>query len=181
MGNGKKFVCSAVVVLAIVALLMGGCGGGRAETNVPKVYRQEHIERVAVLPFGNDHFTDKVIEKLVEHSKWQVIDRANLDRILKEQDLQHTEKFDAETAVEVGKLSGVDLVIFGDYRGIYAAATAKAIDVTTGEYLAYKTVDLSECDDEDMDCKADLTVATLLPHRFSGKQRVEFNPKKSKK
>jgi hypothetical protein len=131
MENAKKFVCLGVVVLAIVALFVGGCGTGDSgkKITMPKVYRQEHIKRVAVLSFGNDNFTDKLIEELVNNSKWQVIDRVNLDRILKEQDLQNTEQFDKDTAVEVGRISGVDLVIFGDYRGIYDVAVVKAIDV----------------------------------------------------
>jgi len=177
MGNGKKFVCSGVVVLAIIGLLMAGCGpGGKGEIVVPKVYKQDHIERVAVLDFGNDNFTDKIIEKLVELSKWQVIDRVNLDRILEEQNLQQTAQFDKETAVEIGKLAGVDLVIFGDYRGANMLVTAKAIDVRTGEYLAYKSTDLSMCYEDDMDCKANLTLTNLLPHRFIGRNKVEFNP-----
>ncbi len=176
MGNGKKFVCSVVVVLAIVGLFMAGCGPQKGGIITPKVYKQDHIERVAVLPFGNVVFTDKLTEKLVEHSKWQVIDRANLDRILEEQNLQQTVQFDDETAVEFGKLAGVDLVIFGDYRGAAMVATAKAVDVQTGEYLAYKVTDLSGCYEEDMDCKVELTLTDLLPHRFIGKRKVEFNP-----
>ncbi len=180
MGNGKKFVCSVVVVLAIVGLFMAGCGPKKGPIVTPKVYMQDHIERVAVLPFGNVVFTDKMIEKLVEHSKWQVIDRANLDRILEEQNLQRTTQFDGETAVAFGKLAGVDLVVFGDYRGASMVVTAKAIDVETAEYLAYKVTDISGCYEEDMDCKAELTLTDLLPHRFIGK-KVEFNPKPKRK
>jgi len=179
MGNGKKFVCSVVVALAIVGLFMAGCGPQKIVT--PKVYRQEYIERVAVLPFGNAAFTDKMTEKLVEHSKWQVIDRANLDSILDEQNLQRTAQFDGETAVEFGKLAGVDLVIFGDYRGATMTVTTKAVDVETAEYLACKVTDLSGCYEEDMDCKADLALTDLLPHRFIGKSKVEFNPKPKRK
>jgi hypothetical protein len=182
MENGKKFVCSGVVVLAIVALFVGGCGVGDSgkDITMPKVYKQEHIERVAVLSFGNDNFTDKLIEKLVDNSKWQVIDRVNLDRILKEQNLQQTQQFDKDTAVEVGKIAGVDLVIFGDYRGTYDIAVVKAIDVSTGEYLAYKVADLSNCYEEDMDCRADVAATALLPHRISNKG-IEINPPKPKK
>ena len=177
MGNGKKFVCSVVVVLAIVGLFMAGCGeGGKGAIVIPKVYKHDYIERVAVLPFGNVVFTDKMIEKLVELSKWEIIDRANLDRILEEQNLQQTERFDDATAVEFGKLAGVDLVVFGDYRGASMVVTAKAIDVETGEYLAYKVTDISRCYEDDMDCKANLTLTNLLPHRFIGKSKVEFNP-----
>lgn len=186
MENGKKFVCSVVVVLAIVGLFMSGCtpgGGGRSrgkEITMPKVYKQEHIERVAVLSFGNDNFTDKMIEKLVDNSKWQIIDRVNLDRILKEQDLQRTDEFDEETAVEIGKIAGVDLVVFGDYRATYSIAVVKAIDVATGEYLSYRVADLSRCYEEDLDCQADVAVTALLPHRISDKS-VEINPPKPKR
>jgi hypothetical protein len=182
MGKGKKFVCSVVVVLAIVGLFMAGCGPQKGAIVTPKVYRQDHIERVAVLPFGNVVFTDKMIEKLVEHSKWQVIDRANLDRILEEQNLQRTTQFDDETAVAFGKLAGVDLVIFGDYRGHIMTVTSKAVDIETAEYLAYNVTNVGICYEEDIDCQAELALTNLLPHRFIGKKgKVEFNPKPKRK
>lgn len=180
MENWKKFVCVGVVVFVAISLMVCGCDGTSSKKGItiPKVYKNDKIVRVAVLSFGNDNFTDKIIENLVINSKWQVIDRAHLDRILKEQDLQQTEQFDKETAVEIGKLSGVDLVVFGEYRGASSMAIVKAIDVTTAEYLAYQVTDLSKCDEEDVQCQANLTTTALLPNKVRGKTTVEFNPKK---
>ena len=101
---------------------------------------------------------------------------------MKEQDLQQTEQFDKDTAVEIGKLAGVDLVVFGDYRSASATAIVKAIDVTTAEYLAYQVTDISNCDEEDQKCQADLATTAILPNRVYKKgTMVEFNPKRKKK
>ena len=182
MENCKKFVCVGVVVFVVIGLMVCGCEpSGKKGINVPKVYKYDKIERVAVLSFGNDNFTDKILENLVYESKWQIIDRANLDRILKEQDLQQTEQFDKDTAVAIGKLAGVDLVVFGEYRSTSEVAIVKAIDVMTAEYLAYQVTDISRCDEEDIKCQADLTTTALLPSRIYKKKMVEFNPKKKKK
>jgi hypothetical protein len=105
----------------------------------PEVYDLERIKRVAVLPFGNGELTDRMIEAIVHHSRWTVVDRADLKKIIDEQDLQTTSLFDQKTAVKLGKLVGANMVIFGEsYEN---RIVVKAVDVETGKYLVYKNVD----------------------------------------
>lgn len=105
----------------------------------PRVSQSPTIRSVAVLGFGNKDVDDGVLESLVNFSGWRIMDRATLGRIIAEQDLQHSGRFDDATAVRIGKLSGVQLVLLGEPKGSNGC-TLKGIDVETGQYLVYKTV-----------------------------------------
>jgi TolB-like protein len=54
------------------------------------------------------------IEINVSGKKIQLIERAQLNKILKEQNLQAGKSFDKNTAVKVGKLLGVNFILIGD-------------------------------------------------------------------
>ena len=120
------------------------------ETGRPPIYERAGIRRIAVLTFGDRAFTDYMAELLVHHSRWHVMDRASLDRIIREQQLQQSHLFDPATAARLGKLAGVDLVVLGEYhagsepaRDEHAARViVKAIDVETAEFLAYKNIEI---------------------------------------
>lgn len=146
----------------VIITLLGGCTSIKYESGRPGIYKNEGIKRVAVLGFGHEQFTDEVLERLVGRSKWQLIDRFTLDKILREQDLQHGGRFDKGTAVRIGKLSGVDMVIFGTYYG--SKATLKAIDVETAEYLKYKTISFSGMNS--IGFKAAFLCAYLMPWKI---------------
>jgi len=126
----------AALAACLAAVAVAGCA--TYEQGRPAFYDDPAIERVAVWGFGEEEFTDTVAEVLVHYSRWSVINRNDIEDIIEEQDLQHTERFDAETAVQVGKLAGVDAVVYGNYDD--ERATVKAINVETGRYLAYRNV-----------------------------------------
>ena len=77
-------------------------------------------ERISVLPFTGwggqyDHkkftnaLTDKIVTRIIESHRFSVIDRQNLDRIMKEQKLQLSSGIvDQSTAIRVGKVLGID-------------------------------------------------------------------------
>jgi len=151
-----------LVLAAIVcASVFAGCASTRWDQGRPRIYQLDYIRRVAVLGFGHDEFTDHITEILVNHSKWRVMDRATLNRIFREQNLQHSARFDKATAVRLGKLAGVNAVIFGQYQ--HRRAVVKVIDVQTGEYLVYKNVDLSKWGD-DVSFKAYYCCKHLVPY-----------------
>ena len=116
------------------------------ERHRPRIYDDATIKEVALLGFDNRHITDEVAEVLVKNSKWRVIDRDTLDRLMREQDIQATDRFDAGTAVQLGRLAGVQAVIFGEYYGTGLGradrAVLKVINVETAEYLVYETLDM---------------------------------------
>jgi len=144
------------------------------ERGVPDVYKNNGIKRIAVFPFGNEIFTDLFTEKLVNNSKWSVIDRSNLEIILKEQQLQMSGLIDETTAVSIGEIAGLDMVILGEYRT--KSVVIKAIDVETAQYLVYENVDLHITSflenlagyesTPDTNLKSAFAVTTLLPYEI---------------
>ena len=67
-------------------------------------------------PYLNDgeHIAKRIESALVKSFKFTVVERAQIDELLKEQKFQYPGAVDADTAVKVGKLIGVDAVFFGE-------------------------------------------------------------------
>jgi len=68
--------------------------------------------------FGTDQDVGKGIsllleQKLVQDSKYRVIDRNSLDKILKEQNFSNSDRADASTAAKIGHILGVSAIITG--------------------------------------------------------------------
>lgn len=158
MHSRTSFAVITVLLGVLVLTLHPGCATYRQGR--PGVYDLPHIERVAVWAFGNDEFTDGVAEVLVYCSKWKVFDRLALDRILQEQALEQTTNFDTETAVRIGKLAGVNMVVFGTYAE--DRAVMKAVDIESGQYYVYKNVYFDPA--RDMDFKAWFACQHLVPY-----------------
>jgi curli biogenesis system outer membrane secretion channel CsgG len=56
---------------------------------------------------------DRLVEKLVNGGKYSVIERKALDKILKEQNFQNSDRADASTAAKLGRVLGVDAILIG--------------------------------------------------------------------
>lgn len=68
--------------------------------------------------FGTDEdigkgIADLIVEKLVQSGQYSVIERKALDKIIAEQNLSNSDRFDANTAARIGRLLGVDAMIMG--------------------------------------------------------------------
>jgi curli biogenesis system outer membrane secretion channel CsgG len=81
--------------------------------------------RVAVLEFGNkaahgnwgrvgEAAQDMFITELVKSGKYSVIDRERLDAIMREKNLSLSGDIDPRTAIQAGKLLGVEYMLFGN-------------------------------------------------------------------
>jgi len=100
--------------------------------------------------------TDLMINALIKTERFRVFERIKLDAILKEQDFQaYSGRVDPSTAVKIGKMLGVDLIVTGSVTGILfqksggiklgpvslkkssasVTMTVRAINVTTGEII----------------------------------------------
>jgi len=103
---------------------------------------------IAVLPFDVKgeaqkielSVTDKLVTQLVNLRRFKVMERAALEKVLKEQKLQTSGVVDEKTAVNVGKIAGADAIIIGDISvvGGYAKVTARVIDTETSETIVAK-------------------------------------------
>ena len=57
--------------------------------------------------------TQRLTTKLIAIDRYQVVERNNMDKILKEQKFQHSGCTDSECAVEIGQLLNSDYIIIG--------------------------------------------------------------------
>ncbi len=112
-------------------------------------------ERIGVLGFSgqvNQEYCQAAISKLTEilfvFGRYDLVERAEIERILEEQNFQVSTAVDPTSIVEVGKILGIKIAYIGnidqltaswDRRGLYYRATArvtvKVIDVQTGKIL----------------------------------------------
>ena len=98
--------------------------------------------RVAVIDFesiGDDPnigrgVTEIVRTELIKTGKYEVVERALLNKVLEEQKFQISDLVDPTKAVELGKLLGADLILTGSVVKIGTSYTinARFIDVRTG-------------------------------------------------
>ena len=79
--------------------------------------------------------TQRLTTELIFLEKYQVVERNNMDKILKEQKFQHSGCTDSECAVEIGQLLNSDYIIIGSVNkfGKTYALDARLIDVGLGK------------------------------------------------
>ena len=58
-------------------------------------------------------FADLVVNKLTQDGKFTLLERSQLDKIIKEHDQSNSDRADQATAIKLGKIAGVDRIIIG--------------------------------------------------------------------
>jgi curli biogenesis system outer membrane secretion channel CsgG len=110
-----------VVWLLLLALLAaGGCAAGPDVINAQELAR---VKTVAVLPFADapgynaqnsgQAVSGFVTTELVAWGRYKIAERSRLNSVVSEQDLQDAQLTDADAAMRIGKLLGVDAIIVG--------------------------------------------------------------------
>ncbi len=86
----------------------------------------------------DDYITDALIEAMFNTGKVKIVERSNLEAILKEQKFQASGLVNEETAKSIGKIVGVDFVCYGTLKDLdYSfSVNARVVDVETGELCA---------------------------------------------
>jgi TolB-like protein len=113
-----------------------------------------NAKRIAIIYFdnGSDNaelsrlkkgLADMLISDLSKIKMLNVVERARLEEILKEQKLNNSKEFDAATASKVGKLLGVQYILTGAFFDILGSMRidARIIDVETGKIMKSEGVD----------------------------------------
>jgi TolB-like protein len=120
------------------------------------VYSFSQTNKVAILDFENTSgkseydalgksLSNMLITDLknnIHPKKVEFYERAQLNKLLEEQKLQKSKNFDAKTAVDFGKLSGVNYVFVGAVFVLEGNCniTSKLVDVKTSKILVTKEV-----------------------------------------
>jgi len=98
--------------------------------------------RIALLPVSGDQsiareIYDNITVEFTNILVYDMVEREQLNQIIKEQKLQFSGLVDDKTAVEVGKLLGAQVIIIGDLpAGASRRLVFRALDVQTGKILA---------------------------------------------
>ena len=93
------------------------------------------LEQIGLTPQEAKILTQRLTTKLISLDKYQVVERNNMDKILKEQKFQHSGCTDSECAVEIGQLLNSDYIVMGSVNkfGSMYSIDARLIDVGQGK------------------------------------------------
>jgi len=111
----RKNQCRFVMKLGLLALLLLACATTKGIVKNP--HRLKNINRLAVFPFACDSedvgqvIADSLTTKLME-SKFQIMERSQLDRIFTEQGLSLAGVLDSKQYM-LGEIRGIDAIIVG--------------------------------------------------------------------
>lgn len=146
-------------VMILAAAVLVGC---EPEPEVMKTELVQGVQRVAVVPFADgpgahgsgETVTGFIAAELVNHGRFNLVERGELKTLMAERDLQSADVIGASEAAELGQLLSVDAVVTGtvsqfekEHTSIYAYATSvpittykvgatlRMIDVATGEVI----------------------------------------------
>lgn len=154
-----KRLSLCVVMLAVSVTAVGQSGRRIAivEANGPMARSN------AAFALAEARLTDALTAKLAGRPEFTLVDRASIDKILKEQNFQNSDRSSADTAVRIGRLLGVgQIVLVNVFDGSYTThqdvegsttrttgsvvlrANAKMIDVETGVILSQPTAAFQE-------------------------------------
>lgn len=110
-----------------------------------KNFDQSKIKRIAAFPFDDRGYSgfdkgsggtvsDWFAVELLKTGYYEVIERTQVEKILKEQMFQQTGAVDVDTAVKAGRILGVQGLLMGSAGGTSGSFTVvvKLIDVETG-------------------------------------------------
>ena len=95
------------------------------------------LEQIGLTPQEATILTQRLTTELISLDKYQVVERNNMDKILKEQKFQHSGCTDSECAVEIGQLLNADLTVIGTASKFGKTYTldCRIINVENGEAL----------------------------------------------
>ena len=161
-----------VVMLLIVSMFFAGCAPTlRVPVMRPAEINLKGINKIALGEIeGNagQAVSELLSEQLFSSGKFDILDRSNLERIMKEHNLNMSGIIDEKTAATMGKFVGASVMVFGRATGKYeltskrgkpwkdkegythvahrkkgvakVSASLKVVGLTTGKVLAMKNI-----------------------------------------
>ncbi|MBN1424837.1 peptidoglycan-binding protein [Candidatus Fermentibacteria bacterium] len=121
-----------------------------------KVQRVVPYLSVGVIPMSAPKGTEdlggliaeRMVTSLVEYQRFQVNERIQMDKVLKELKFGLTDLVDQSTAARLGKQAGVDCLVMGSVNrsGPTVEMDLRLVDTETGEVLAARSAQAPESD-----------------------------------
>ncbi|MBI5328753.1 MAG: tetratricopeptide repeat protein [Deltaproteobacteria bacterium] len=162
-----------LVCILVIGVIVSGCAPSmRVPVTRPAEINLRGINKIAIGEISGNcgqEMYDLLTSKLFESGKFDVLDRANLDKIMKEHNLTLGGAVDEKTAAKMGELVGAASLVFGNvslckyeekktvgipwtdkdggyHKAHYVTGTAKitvtfkVVGMQTGKILAAKTI-----------------------------------------
>jgi len=88
--------------------------------------------RLAVIPLENDKeqvITNSLISALTSSGKYTLVERDQIEKILKEQHLQLSDLVNYKTAIKVGSLAGAEVILFGSVKKFVSSPLYKETEL----------------------------------------------------
>lgn len=138
-------------------------------------------DNIAVFPFENKTQNDYGLTELAENEmtsllvnqkRFTVIERKDMDKILKEQHLSNSGIVDIKDALQIGKIKGIRYGVFGEItnaswseKNIASSAfSVKVVDMETANVMFSKVYNMQQQQDKAADKSA--AFATMLKEKF---------------
>ncbi len=145
MYSRKQFGMVLLLGSLLVSLLLPGCASKKAtlKVMVPAEVDVRGVKRIAVVDFRGPENSGQAVASLLISRLWEsgfytLVERSELQRILEEHAMGMSGVVDVNSAVEAGKLLGVDAIIFGEVTQYNVEDTKEHRKVKkrvwTGEY-----------------------------------------------
>jgi len=103
---------------------------------------------IAVMPFTpntnaqeyQQTVTDKMITQLVNLNRFRVIERGAMEAVMKEQKFSLSGLVNEDSAIELGKIVGADVIVMGNLsiESGFSRVSARVIDIETSENIVAK-------------------------------------------
>ena len=149
-------------------------------------------ERIALLNLKavgvNEALANSIEESfltfIAKQGKYEVIERSQLNKILKEQGLSHGDEFNEETAAQIGNLLGVKIVLIGSVSrmGNNIVINVRGIDVNNAVIL-FTEIESTKSEDELIDI-IELIAVKICREKDTVEEEkrveIEFNKNKFK-
>lgn len=134
----KKMIDSRSLLGVMGIMLALPCAGFTIEARSLPMVAVVPLEGRKVDSLDARTLTDALADQLVKTKAVRVMERSQMDAILKEQGFQQSGACDGqECAVQIGKLLGIDRIVVGSVASFGKAYTiaVREVDVQTGEVL----------------------------------------------
>ncbi|MFH0922174.1 MAG: CsgG/HfaB family protein [Fibrobacterota bacterium] len=129
------YACSASPLLLFLSLLALSAAAGPLTVGIMPFANNSLADRESVAPLSKG-LADMMITELSKIKSLKVIERADLDKIIREAGLSQAGITDESAAQNLGKLLGADLLLLGSFNNSFGGELridARLVKVETGE------------------------------------------------
>jgi tetratricopeptide (TPR) repeat protein len=175
MKHSHHSIYSPIVIVMLLVLVVTGCATRKAFVSItrPAEINLKGIKRIAVDKINGNigqRLADLITVALFKSDHFEVVDRENTDKIIKEYQLNIGGVIDENTAVQMGKVLGVSALICGnssmDYK--HSTWTKKEHDYEGYAYTVYYLKQIAKIDT--VFRIVDLTTGKILVARMVTKE-----------